>query len=168
MIRITRILLPVLALSISLPALAYDAQKKKPAAPAAHAHGAAATPDANSVPPSTEKLPKEAKVFFKNLKDGQEIGQTFKVEFGVAGMKVMPAGQLIPGTGHHHLMINADDVARGMVIPADDKHIHFGQGQTEHELKLAPGKYKLTLQFADGAHLSYGKQLSATVNVTVK
>jgi len=46
--------------------------------------------------------------------------------------------------------------------------VHFGKGQTEAEVKLPPGNYKLTMQFADGFHLSYGKDMSATINIAVK
>ena len=54
------------------------------------------------------------------------------------------------------------------VIPADDKHLHFGKGQTETMVKLPPGKHTLMLQFADGAHKSYGPGMSAKIEVTVK
>ncbi len=56
----------------------------------------------------------------------------------------------------------------GEVIPADDKHLHFGKGQSEAEVKLTPGPHTLTLQFADGAHRSYGPELSKTIKITVK
>ena len=36
------------------------------------------------------------------------------------------------------------------------------------EVKLAPGTYKLTAQFANGAHQSYGAAMSRTITVTVK
>lgn len=113
-------------------------------------------------------VPKGAKVFFKNLNNGQTISQKYVVKFGVRKMKVHPAGELQDGTGHHHIVINEGPVPAGQVVPADDKHIHFGKGQTEFELVLKPGQYKLTLQFADGAHISYGPELSETVSITVK
>lgn len=113
-------------------------------------------------------IPKTAKVFFKNLKDGQTISTHQKVVFGVIGLKVHPAGELIPGTGHHHLIIDAEATPEGQVVAADDKHIHFGKGQTETEIQLAPGPHTLTLQFANGAHVSYGPTLSKTIRVTVK
>jgi hypothetical protein len=50
----------------------------------------------------------------------------------------------------------------------DSVHIHFGRGQTEKELSLPAGKHKLTLQFADGLHRSYGSKLASTITVTVK
>jgi hypothetical protein len=71
-------------------------------------------------------------------------------------------------SGHHHLLINQTFIEQGSTIPADQNHIHFGKGQTETELNLSPGNYKLTLQFADGYHRSYGKALSKTIQIEVK
>ncbi len=119
--------------------------------------------------PPIPPVPAGAKVFFKNLKDGQSVKSPFKVEFGVEGMKVDTAGAIVAGSGHHHLLVNSEDsLSSGTVVPKDEKHIHFGKAQTSTELTLPPGKYKLTLQFADGIHRSYGSQLAATINVTVK
>lgn len=54
------------------------------------------------------------------------------------------------------------------IIPANSTNIHYGKGQTEDNVKLTPGKHKLTLQFADGAHRSYGESLSSSINIIVK
>jgi len=110
----------------------------------------------------------EQKIFFLNLKDGQEVNPGYILKFGVRGMKVKEAGEITAGTGHHHLIINGSSIEKGQVIPKDEKHIHFGKGQTESPLDLTPGDYTLTLQFADGVHLSYGPQYSATVKIKVK
>ena len=59
-------------------------------------------------------------------------------------------------------------VPAGTVIPSDAQHLHFGKGQTEAEVTLAPGTYKLTALFANGAHQSYGPAMSQTITVTVK
>jgi hypothetical protein len=129
------------------------------------AHATDTTAAIAALPP----VPAGAKVFFKNLKNGQTVKSPFKVEFGVEGLKVDTAGAIVAGSGHHHLLVNAEDsLAAGAVIPKDEKHMHFGKAQTSTELTLPPGKYKLTLQFADGIHRSYGSQLSSTVSVTVK
>ena len=96
------------------------------------------------------------------------VGTTFKVRFGATGLEVAPAGDIVANSGHHHLLINLDAIAPGESIPFTEKHMHFGKGQTEAEIKLAPGTYKLTAQFANGAHQSYGKRLSDTITVTVK
>lgn len=112
--------------------------------------------------------PVVASVHFISPANGATVSSPFKVQFGVKGMTVKPAGELTAGTGHHHLIINADATPKGAVVPLDATHLHFGKGQTETELKLDPGTYKLTMQFADGLHISYGKELSATITVTVK
>ena len=85
------------------------------------------------------------------------VPTTFKVRFGVKGMVVEPAGDIVANSGHHHLLINLDSVPAGESIPFTEQHMHFGKGQTEAEVKLPPGVYKLTAQFANGAHQSYGK-----------
>ncbi len=100
--------------------------------------------------------------------DGATVGTTFMVKFGIKGMKVEPAGDITANSGHHHLLINLDSIAAGESIPFTEKHMHFGKGQTEAEVKLAPGNYTLTAQFANGAHQSYGKAMSHSIKVTVK
>lgn len=107
-------------------------------------------------------------VSFAEPADGATVSSPFKVKFAVSGMDVKPAGDMTDKTGHHHLIINGDSLKAGESIPFDEKHMHFGKGQTETELKLPPGQYKLTMQFANGAHQSYGAPLSKTIHVTVK
>ena len=113
-------------------------------------------------------IPDAAKVFFANLKDGQTVKSPFKVEMGVEGIGLDTAGTIREASGHHHILINLDSLAAGTVIPMDSTHLHFGKAQQSAEVKLAPGKYKLTLQYADGIHRSYGARLSTSVNVTVQ
>ncbi len=107
-------------------------------------------------------------VSFVEPLDGATVSSPFKVKFAVSGMDIKPAGDMSANTGHHHLLINADPVKAGEVVPADATHLHFGKGQTEAEVKLIPGKYTLTMQFADGAHQSYGPGLSKSIKITVK
>ncbi len=114
-------------------------------------------------------VPAGAKVYFKNLKNGQTVKSPFKVEMGVKDIKVDSAGMIVAGEGHHHILIDAgDSVAAGQVIPKDAQHLHFGKGQTSATISLPPGKHRLTLQLADGIHRSYGSKLSASIEVTVK
>ena len=100
--------------------------------------------------------------------DGATVSSPFKVRFGVAGLTVEPAGDIKPASGHHHLLINLDSLPAGESVPFTDRHLHFGKGQTETEVTLPPGRYKLTAQFANGAHQSYGKALSQTIGISVK
>ena len=109
-----------------------------------------------------------ASVSFTEPQDGATVGKTFAVKFAVDGMEVKPAGELSATSGHHHLIIGGGPVVAGEVVPFDDRHIHFGKGQTEATVTLAPGSYRLTLQFANGAHQSYGEALSNTITINVK
>ena len=111
-----------------------------------------------------------AKVSFKNLKDGARLTSPFKVEMKVEGMALSPAGKAPDDkhSGHHHLIVDGKAMALGEVIPSDETHLHFGKGQTETDLKLSPGPHTLTLQFADGAHRSFGPELSTTIKIVVK
>ncbi len=109
-----------------------------------------------------------AKVFFVSPKDGETVTAKFMVKFKVEGMKLVKATDQTPGTGHHHLIIDAPATPQGEVVPKDATHIHLGNAQTETEVNLTPGKHTLTLQFADGMHMSYGPAMSQTITVNVK
>ncbi|WP_028104130.1 DUF4399 domain-containing protein [Pseudoduganella violaceinigra] len=107
-------------------------------------------------------------VDFTEPKNGAVVSSPFKVKFAVTGMEVKPAGTMDSNTGHHHLIINGDSMKVGESVPFDETHLHFGKGQTETDVTLPPGTYKLTMQFANGAHQSYGPGLSKSITVTVK
>lgn len=113
-------------------------------------------------------VPAGAKVMFTSPTDGAKVKSPVKLVFGVEGLTVKPAGDLTPGTGHHHVIVGASGTPAGEVVPADATHIHFGKGQTEAELPLPAGEHKLTLQFADGNHASYGPTLSQTITIVVE
>lgn len=119
-----------------------------------------------------EAAPDEAaaqlRVFFESPEDGAVVKSPVKMRFGVEGMEVRPAGELVEKTGHHHLVVGPAGIPEGTMVPSDEKHIHFGKGQTEAELELPPGEHKLTMQFADGNHTSYGEVMATTITVTVE
>ena len=100
--------------------------------------------------------------------NGAIVSSPFKVKFDVKGKKVAPAGTQDPNTGHHHLLINKGSLELGEEVPFDKVHLHFGKGQTESEVNLPPGKYRLTAQFADGEHRSFGSRYSHTIEITVQ
>jgi hypothetical protein len=117
---------------------------------------------------AADPLPAGSKVFFVSPKDGATVSTKFTVKFDVSGMKLEKAGPIKAGTGHHHLIIDGGSVPAGQVVAKDATHIHLGNAQTETELTLTPGKHSLTLQFADGAHMSYGPEMAQTITVMVK
>ena len=122
------------------------------------------------IAPAVPDIPAGAKVYFKNLKDGETIKSPYKVEMAVDAMAVDTANGIIkPASGHHHILVDLpESIPHGVVIKMDSVHLHFGKAQTEAELVLKPGKHKLTLQFADALHRSYGDKLSSTITVNVK
>lgn len=110
-------------------------------------------------------------VDFTNVKNGDTVPQTFLYKFEVNGYELSPAKDgLKEGTGHHHLVIDGKKafVDKGTPIPFDDTHKHYGKAQTEGELELSPGRHKLTLQFANANHESYGKEFAKTITINVK
>jgi len=100
--------------------------------------------------------------------DGAKVPRKFTAKFEVKGLKVAKAGDVEPGTGHFHILIDKPPVKEGEPIPSDANHLHFDNGETEAVVTLSPGKHTLTLQFADGAHRAYGRGLVQTITVTVK
>lgn len=112
----------------------------------------------------------ERSVAFLEPKDGDKVKSPLKMKFDVKGMKIELAGKdpKARTTGHHHVLIGHDAMPVGVPIPDDPTHKHFGKGQTEAELELPKGTQKLTLQFADGSHVSYGPKMSATITVEVE
>ncbi len=94
-------------------------------------------------------------VYFANLRDGQTVPGTFRVVFGLYGdIGVAPALTDKPKTGHHHLLIDTElsDEEKQFAIPKDEKHQHFGAGQTETVLTLPAGPHTLQLVFGDLNH----------------
>jgi hypothetical protein len=91
------------------------------------------------------------------------------VEFGLAGMGVAPAGVQVDKTGHHHLLIDVDVPNLEEPIPSDDNHKHFGGGQTQTALELAPGKHTLRLLLGDHLHVPHDPPvMSDEVTITVE
>jgi hypothetical protein len=101
-------------------------------------------------------------------KDGATVSSPFTVKFDVRGVKVAPAGDETPNTGHHHLLINGDPIPKGEDIPFTRRNLHLSKAQTEIEVTLQPGTYKLTAQFGDSSHKSMGPDFAHTITVKVR
>jgi len=108
------------------------------------------------------------KVFFKWPKDGSTVASPVFIDMGVEGMIVEPAGVVKEGYGHHHILINQSYWPEGEVIPTSDSTLHYGKGQTDASIELEPGKYIISLQFADGVHASFGEKMASSVEINVE
>jgi hypothetical protein len=113
----------------------------------------------------------DAKVYFIEPANGQQIsGGEVKVVFGIEGMQVAPAGTDTPNSGHHHLLIDLEQMPdMTMPLPASENVRHFGKGQTETTLTLAPGTHRLQLLLGNYAHIPHNPPvLSEVIEITVK
>lgn len=114
-----------------------------------------------------------ASVKFDNLTDGQQVTSPVNVCLSAEYIKIEPKGAVVAGSGHHHIVVDAtdDELASlqnaGVVIPADETHIHMGDGSACTDVTLTPGKHKLTAVVADGAHMTLSPPVMASVEVDV-
>ena len=98
--------------------------------------------------------PAGASVYIISPADGETVPETFKVQFGLSGMGVAPAGVDLPKTGHHHLLIDMKELPPpGQPMGKNVKH--FGGGQTETEITLPPGQHTLQLMLGDKNHVPF-------------
>lgn len=111
----------------------------------------------------------KAEAYFTNLKSGDSIETPFVLKFGLSGgWGLAPIAKPIKGkSGHHHLLVNRDlPLDFKAALPFNEQYIHFGKGQMETVLTLAPGTYTLRMLLADDKHLPhfvYSKPLKVTV-----
>ncbi|GAP65962.1 rod shape-determining protein RodA [Mizugakiibacter sediminis] len=128
----------------------------------------AAAQTAGTLPRS--KAPEHARLYFISPKDGATVGRDVTVRFGLEGMGVAPAGVDKAGTGHHHLLVDVKALPPAdQPIPKDEHHLHFGNGQTETVLHLAPGTHTLQLDLGDANHMQFDPPLvSPKITIRVK
>ena len=120
-------------------------------------------------PPSPPVKETGARVFFTNLLDGDTVSTPLKVTMSSENFTIQPSGDIVDGTGHLHILVDADCTPVGEVVIKDETHLHYGQGQLEAELTLTPGQHTLCLQAANGAHIALpGAGMTQEVTVTVK
>jgi hypothetical protein len=121
--------------------------------------------------------PDGAKVYFVGLEDGATVSSPLTVHFGLSGMGVAPAGTEKENTGHHHLLIDRPPLGEGedgadevnWAVPSDDNHLHFGGGQTEVTIELAPGSHTLQLVLGDASHVPHNPPVASDViTITVE
>ncbi len=114
--------------------------------------------------------PADARIYFIEPADGQTVSSPVAVKFGLSGMGVAPAGTVRANTGHHHLLIDVEQLpALDKPVPSDQNHRHFGGGQTETQLELAPGTHTLQLLLGDATHTPHSPAvLSEKITITIE
>ena len=87
-------------------------------------------------------------VYWISPKDGATVERSFTVRMGVKGYELAPASEgLQEGTGHHHIVVDGGVVEKGVAIPFDATHLHFGKAQKEAAIELEPGPKAAPRQF---------------------
>lgn len=111
----------------------------------------------------------DTELYFISLSDGDTVSGEFKLHFGLRGMGVAPAGINVANTGHHHLLIDLETLpAMDVPLPKNDQVRHFGGGQTETSLSLAPGEHTLQLLLGNFSHVPHEPPvMSEKITITV-
>ena len=125
---------------------------------------------ARQEPAATAALPEQDGVYFITPRNGDVVTSPVVVRFGLKGKGVAPAGTNLANTGHHHLLIDTTTLPpMDKPVPSDDHHMHFGGGQTQTSVTLAPGQHTLQLVLGDHLHVPLGQPwVSERITITVK
>tara|TARA_B100000242_G_scaffold55868_1_gene33505 strand:- start:2195 stop:2593 length:399 start_codon:yes stop_codon:yes gene_type:complete len=112
----------------------------------------------------------EKELYFIEPKDGEIVNGPVKIVFGLSGMGVAPAGIDFPNTGHHHLLVDLENLPDlSKPIPANKNFIHFGKGQTEAILELPKGKRTLQLLMGNYLHIPHKEPvISDKITIFIK
>ena len=139
--------------------------------PCALALAACSNSDNNSAEPAAAVIEAEVpaatavsgRVYIVSPEKGAVVTSPVTVVFGIEGYAVAPAGSHEANTGHHHLLIDTGLPSLDLPVPADANHVHFGKGQTETTVELAPGEHTLQLLLGDGNHVPHQPPLASDI-----
>ena len=123
----------------------------------------------NSIVLAQSESKENSRVFFIQPHNNAILQNPIEIKFGLENMNLVSAGVDEPFSGHHHLLINVDQIPNlNLPIPADSNHLHFGGGQSNTTLELPPGKYTLQLLFADHHHIPHSPPIiSDKISITI-
>ncbi len=115
---------------------------------------------------------KKPRVFFIEPKNNATVTSPVHMKFGSEGIKIeaVPPGDVKtarPGIAHYHVGIDQDCLPPGQtIVKGTPSWVHFGDGKSEFDSQLTPGKHKLALQLGDDLHNTIpGTCTTITVNV---
>ena len=109
----------------------------------------------------------KASLELNGIEDGKTYSSPIKINFIVKNMKVVKAGVNEKNSGHHHLLLNLDEMPNlKMPLPMTENILHYGKGQTSTTLELSPGKHTIQLLFADYSHTPHNPPLM-TKKITI-
>jgi hypothetical protein len=119
-----------------------------------------------------KKPAKRARVSFVEPKSGATVTSPVHMKFSATGIEIapVPPGDITtarPGIAHFHLGIDQTCLPPGKtIVKGTPSWVHFGDGKSEFDSQLTPGKHKLALQLGDDLHNTLpGACAVITVNV---
>ena len=122
--------------------------------------------------PATKAKASSAKVFFIEPKNNATVTSPVHMKFGSSGTEIsaVPAGDVKeprPGMSHYHVGVGVNCLAPGKnIVKGTPSWVHFGDGKSEIDMQLTPGRHKLALQLGDDLHNTVpGACQMITVNV---
>jgi len=130
---------------------------------------AAGTSTSSSAEPSSTSPAATVTILSPNAETEVE-GSAVTVVLDVAGIRIVPAGDMTERTGHHHLFLDADLTDPTQPVPTvPGSIIHMGDGSDEYVFEgVSPGQHRLIAVVADGAHVPLQPWLVDTVTFTVR
>ena len=102
--------------------------------------------------------------------DGAEImGRTVTVRLE-SSVPILPAGDLTPGSGHHHLFLDADVNTPGTPVPTvPGSIVHMGNAASQFRFdSVQPGTHRLIAVVADGVHVPLQPWVVDTITFTTR
>ena len=111
-------------------------------------------------------------VFFIEPKNNATVTSPVHMKFGSSGVEIsaVPPGDLKetrPGVAHYHVGVGVSCLPPGKnIVKGTPSWVHFGDGKSEIDMQLTPGKHRLALQLGDDLHNTLpGACQMITVNV---
>ena len=122
-------------------------------------------------PPGTTQESGSASVTILEPAQGAEVGGArVLVRLDASGVDIVPAGDMTPGTGHHHLYLDDDVGPPGVPVQAiEGRVIHMGTGVSEYTFVNVPrGTHRLIAVVGDGVHVPLYPLVTDTVTFAVR
>ena len=113
------------------------------------------------------------RVFFIEPKNGATVTSPVHMKFGAEGIEIaaVPPGDVTttrPGVGHYHIGVGVNCLPTGKtIVKGTPSWVHFGDGKSEIDMQLTPGRHKLALQLGDDLHNTIAGTCQM-ITVTVK
>jgi hypothetical protein len=122
--------------------------------------------------PATKAKATAVKVFFIEPKNNATVTSPVHMKFGSSGIEIspVPPGDLKetrPGVAHYHVGIGVSCLPPGKnIVKGTPSWVHMGDGKSEIDMQLPPGRHRLALQLGDDLHNTIaGACQTITVNV---